>query len=99
MCSLPRPGSCISAEICPDDIPNITRYANGRTGPTPKGPLGFKPGELVGSGSGALGLRSFAEELGHELILTADKDAPNSEFEKLCLMRTWSSRSLSGPRI
>jgi formate dehydrogenase len=78
----PDPEAGYPPKYARDDIPNITRYANGQTAPTPKGPLGFKPGELVGSVSGALGLRSFAEKLGHELIVTADKDAPNSEFEK-----------------
>ncbi len=65
-----------------DDIPTITRYANGQTAPTPKGPLGFKPGELLGCVSGALGLRGYLERLGHELIVTSDKDGPQSEFEQ-----------------
>jgi formate dehydrogenase len=65
-----------------DSIPTITRYANGQTAPTPKGPLGFKPGELVGCVSGERGLRSYLEKLGHEFIVTSDKDGPNSEFEK-----------------
>lgn len=64
-----------------DDIPTITAYANGQTTPQPKGPLGFKPGELVGCVSGELGLRSWLEECGHELIVTSDKDGPNSVFE------------------
>lgn len=67
---------------CPrDDIPTITRYANGQTAPTPKGPLGFKPGALVGCVSGELGLRPYLEKLGHELIVTSDKDGPDSDFE------------------
>ncbi len=53
----------------------------GRPAPTPKG-LGFKPGELVGSVSGELGLRRYLENLGHEFIVTSDKDGPDSEFEK-----------------
>ncbi|MVT64862.1 NAD-dependent formate dehydrogenase [Bradyrhizobium pachyrhizi] len=65
-----------------DDIPIITGYASGQTAPTPKGPLGFKPGQLVGCVSGGLGLRSYLEKLGHEFIVTSDKDGPNSEFEK-----------------
>jgi|GEM_PF-2978556 len=64
-----------------DDIPTITAYANGQTTPQPKGPLGFRPGELVGCVSGELGLRSWLEERGHELIVTSDKDGPNSVFE------------------
>lgn len=66
-----------------DDIPTITHYANGQTAPTPTGPLGFKPGELVGCVSGELGLRSYLEKLGHELIVTRDKDGPNSKFEEI----------------
>lgn len=65
-----------------DAIPAITRYANGQTAPTPKEPLGFKPGELVGCVSGELGLRPYLEKHGHELIVTSDKDGPDSEFEK-----------------
>jgi formate dehydrogenase len=33
--------------------------------------------------SGELGLRSYLEKAGHELLVTSDKDGPNSEFEKL----------------
>src|ERR1700692_4142363 len=64
-----------------DGIPIISGYANGQTAPAPKG-LGFKPGELVGSVSGELGLRGYLEKLGHEFIVTSDKDGQNSEFEK-----------------
>ena len=65
-----------------DDIPTITGYANGQTAPTPKGPLGFKPGELVGCVSGELGLRRYLEGHGHELIVTSDKDGAESVFEQ-----------------
>jgi formate dehydrogenase len=65
-----------------DDIPVISGYANGQTTPAPKGPIGFIPGELVGSVSGQLGLRPYLEKLGHELIVTSDKDGPGSIFEK-----------------
>ncbi|MBS6362822.1 NAD-dependent formate dehydrogenase [Burkholderia sp.] len=65
-----------------DEIPTITRYADGQTAPTPTGPLGFKPGELVGCVSGELGLRNYLEANGHQLIVTSDKDGPDSEFEK-----------------
>ncbi|PPA05681.1 NAD-dependent formate dehydrogenase [Pseudomonas sp. MWU12-2312b] len=66
-----------------DDIPSVTFYADGQTAPTPTGPLGFRPGELVGCVSGELGLRSYLEQAGHELIVTSDKDGPGSEFERL----------------
>jgi formate dehydrogenase len=64
-----------------DDIPKIDRYPDGQTAPTPSA-IDFKPGELLGSVSGELGLRKFLEKAGHELVVTADKEGPNSEFEK-----------------
>jgi formate dehydrogenase len=39
-----------------DDIPKIDRYPGGQSAPTPKH-IDFKPGELLGSVSGELGLR------------------------------------------
>jgi formate dehydrogenase len=62
-------------------IPKIDHYPDGMTTPTPS-KIDFKPGELLGSVSGELGLRKFLESAGHELVVTADKDGPNSEFEK-----------------
>ncbi|HLZ09083.1 MAG TPA: NAD-dependent formate dehydrogenase, partial [Chloroflexota bacterium] len=64
-----------------DDVPELDHYPNGQTLPNPKG-LGFKPGELLGSVSGELGLRTFLESLGHTLIVTSDKDGPGSVFER-----------------
>jgi formate dehydrogenase len=64
-----------------DDIPAIDRYPDGQTTPTPQA-VDFTPGELLGSVSGELGLRRFLEERGHRLIVTADKDGPDSEFER-----------------
>ncbi len=78
----PDPETGYPPRYARDDIPVISGYANGQTAPAPKGPLGFRPGELVGSVSGELGLRSYLEKLGHELIVTSDKDGPNSVFEK-----------------
>jgi len=64
-----------------DDIPRLTNYPGGQTLPTPK-KIDFKPGELLGSVSGELGLRKYLEGLGHKLIVTSDKDGPNSVFER-----------------
>lgn len=64
-----------------DAIPKIERYPGGQTVPNPK-QIDFKPGELLGSVSGELGLRRFLESQGHTLIVTADKDGPNSVFER-----------------
>ena len=44
--------------------------------------IGFTPGELLGSVSGELGLREFLEAGGHKLIVTSDKDGPDSVFER-----------------
>jgi formate dehydrogenase len=63
------------------DVPAIDRYPDGQTTPTPQA-VDFTPGELLGSVSGELGLRRFVEDRGHRLIVTADKDGPDSEFER-----------------
>ncbi len=64
-----------------DDIPKITKYPDGQTAPRPSA-IDFKPGELLGSVSGELGLRKFLEKAGHTLVVTSDKEGPHSEFEK-----------------
>jgi len=64
-----------------DDIPKVEGYPGGQTVPNPK-QIDFKPGELLGSVSGELGLRRFLEAQGHALIVTADKDGVNSAFER-----------------
>lgn len=63
------------------DIPRLERYPDGQTLPTPK-KIDFKPGELLGSVSGELGLRKFLESQGHQLVVTSDKDGADSVFEK-----------------
>jgi formate dehydrogenase len=64
-----------------DGVPTIEGYFDGQTAPTPEA-LDFTPGELVGSVSGELGLRSFLEANGHQLVVTSDKDGPDSTFER-----------------
>ncbi|MFI5387368.1 MAG: NAD-dependent formate dehydrogenase [Fimbriimonadales bacterium] len=64
-----------------DDIPTLGSYPDGQTLPTP-GAIDFRPGELLGSVSGELGLRSFLADLGHGLIVTSDKDGADSVFER-----------------
>ena len=64
-----------------DDIPKIDRYPDGQSLPTPSA-IDFTPGQLLGSVSGELGLRLFLESAGHKLVVTADKDGPDSEFER-----------------
>ncbi|MGH8610813.1 MAG: NAD-dependent formate dehydrogenase [Gammaproteobacteria bacterium] len=64
-----------------DEIPKLERYPDGQTLPSPKG-IDFKPGELLGSVSGELGLRKFLEANGHKLVVTSSKDGPDSVLEK-----------------
>jgi formate dehydrogenase len=64
-----------------DEIPTIERYYDGQSTPTPER-IDFTPGELLGSVSGELGLRKFLEERGHRLVVTSDKDGPDSVFEQ-----------------
>jgi formate dehydrogenase len=64
-----------------DDLPIIEHYPGGQTLPTPKA-VDFKPGALLGSVSGELGLRKYLESNGHTFVVTADKDGPGSVFER-----------------
>src|SRR5258706_5513761 len=64
-----------------DDIPEITSYPGGQTTLSPHG-IDFTPGALLGSVSGELGLRGFLEAAGHTLVVTSDKDGPDSVFER-----------------
>jgi formate dehydrogenase len=64
-----------------DDLPKIDHYPGGQTLPTPKA-IDFTPGQLLGSVSGELGLRSYLESQGHTLVVTSDKDSPGSVFER-----------------
>ena len=64
-----------------NDIPKLQRYPGGQTLPTPE-KVDFKPGQLLGSVSGELGLREFLEGRGHTLVVTSDKDGATSAFER-----------------
>ena len=64
-----------------DSIPKLDRYPDGQTMPTPKA-IDFKPGALLGSVSGELGLRKFLESQGHKFVVTSDKDGLSSVFER-----------------
>lgn len=64
-----------------DDIPKLERYPGGQTLPTPKG-IDFKPGQLLGSVSGELGLRKFIESNGHQFVVTSDKDGEGSTLDR-----------------
>ncbi|HUN60327.1 MAG TPA: NAD-dependent formate dehydrogenase [Candidatus Binataceae bacterium] len=64
-----------------DGIPVIDHYPGGQSTPTPKA-IDFKPGTLLGSVSGELGLRKYLEGLGHQFVVTSDKDGANSKFDR-----------------
>jgi formate dehydrogenase len=64
-----------------DELPQLDRYPDGPTLPSPRA-LDFTLGALLGSTSGELGLRKFLEAGGHEFVVTADKDGPGCAFER-----------------
>ena len=64
-----------------DGLPHLDGYPDGQSLPTPS-EIDFTPGALLGSVSGELGLRRYLEGLGHELVVTSDKDGENSVFDQ-----------------
>ncbi|MFK3979361.1 NAD-dependent formate dehydrogenase [Micromonospora sp. NPDC050397] len=64
-----------------DSVPQISHYPGGQTVPSPE-KVDFTPGQLLGSVSGELGLRSYLESQGHTLVVTSDKEGPDSVFER-----------------
>ncbi|HMI41137.1 MAG TPA: NAD-dependent formate dehydrogenase, partial [Sphingomicrobium sp.] len=64
-----------------DSLPKVESYPDGSTLPTPHD-IDFTPGELLGCVSGELGLRNYLESAGHTLVVTSDKDGPDSVFER-----------------
>ena len=61
--------------------PRSPNIPDGQTAPTPS-KIDFKPGELLGSVSGELGLRKFLEDAGHTLVVTSSKDGKDSVLDK-----------------
>lgn len=64
-----------------DDLPLIERYPDGQTLPTPRA-IDFRPGTLLGSVSGELGLRKYLEANGHQLVVTSSKDGVDSVLDR-----------------
>jgi formate dehydrogenase len=64
-----------------DSLPHLDQYPDGQSLPTPSA-TDFTPGSLLGSVSGELGLRFYLEGLGHEFVVTSDKDGENSVFDE-----------------
>lgn len=77
----PDPVDGYPPQYARDFVPAISGYPGGQSVPSPTG-IDFTPGALVGSVSGALGLRDYLERAGHQLVVTSDKDGPDSEFER-----------------
>jgi formate dehydrogenase len=76
----PDPESGYPPSYARDGLPPVTGYPDDQV-PDPSG-LGFHPGDLVGCVSGELGLRSIVEGQGHQLVVTSDKEGPDSEFDR-----------------
>ncbi len=64
-----------------DSVPALDHYPGGQTVPSPLA-VDFTPGQLLGSVSGELGLRTFLEAAGHTLVVTSDKDGDGSVFDR-----------------
>ncbi|MET9229995.1 NAD-dependent formate dehydrogenase [Lentzea sp. NPDC003310] len=64
-----------------DGLPHLDGYPGGQTLPTPSA-IDFTPGALLGSVSGELGLRRYLEDQGHTLVVTSDKEGPDSTFDR-----------------
>ncbi len=64
-----------------ESIPTLSHYPDGQSMPSPTA-IDFTPGQLLGSVSGGLGLESFVTSQGHQFVVTSDKDAADSVFER-----------------
>src|SRR6202161_1069205 len=77
----PDPGTGYPPVYARDSIPVLHGYPGGQSLATPSA-IDFTPRPLLGCVSGELGLRKFLEGGGHQLVVTSDKDGPDSEFER-----------------
>ena len=64
-----------------DDLPALSTLP-GRADPAHAAGHRLRPGQLLGSVSGELGLRRFLEAAGHTFVVTSDKDGPDSVFDR-----------------
>ena len=87
-----------------DGIPRIELYSDGQTMPSPT-TIDFRPGELLGDVTGALGLRRFLAGRGHSLTVLSDQDASTYKFDQelpeaeIVVSQTCSPVRLSAERI
>ena len=75
------PGWGLPDDLCPPGDPDhqlLPRWPADAQPPIDR----LRPGQLLGSVSGELGLRTFLETAGHSLVVTSDKDGEDSEFER-----------------
>src|ERR1700678_463918 len=77
----PDPVSGYPPVYARDSIPGLHGYPGGQTLPTPP-PVDFTPGTLLGCVSSELGLPKFLESGGYQLVVTSDKEGPDSDFER-----------------
>lgn len=64
-----------------DSIPVIERYPDGQATPAPSA-IDFIPGQLLGCVSGGLGLAGWLEGEGHTVVVTSDKEGPDSVLDR-----------------
>jgi formate dehydrogenase len=87
-----------------DGIPLIELYSDGQTIPSPAA-IDFRPGELLGDVTGALGLRKFLATRGHSLTVLSDQDASAWRLDQelpeaeIIISQACSPVSLSAERI
>jgi hypothetical protein len=67
----------LPATECPESIPTPVARARRRRRQSTL----IKPGELLGDVTGGLRSRRFLEKQGHTLIVTSDKEEPNSVLD------------------
>ena len=77
----PDPVGRYPSEYVRDRIPGAARLPGRPNAPRPK-EIAFTPGRLLGCVSEELGLRPALEAGGHTLVVTSDKEGPDSVFEK-----------------
>lgn len=77
----PDPVDGETTEYPRSELPELKAYPDGQPLPRPHA-IDFRPGTLLGTVSGALGLRGFLESGGHEFVVTADKEGDRSVFAR-----------------
>lgn len=80
-CCIPTRSAGTRRPNARDSIPEITGYPGGQAAPTPNA-IDFIPGQSLGSVTGELGLREFVERFGHPLIVTTERQGPDSVLDR-----------------